>query len=82
MKRLHKFLKIFIFVQLGACAYRVFALYNDYLRHTDLYTTYSAPWYTDIIITIVITGIMVLLTWIACFVVGRVIKKRDESSEK
>ena len=65
-------------MQLGACSYRVFALYNDYLRHKELYATYSEPWYADIVLTVTLTAITVLITAIAYFVVDRIIKMRSQ----
>ena len=76
MKRFRKFLSIFNFVLIFACAFRVFAIYNNYTRHRELYATYSAPWYSSIIVTIILTVVMVLITTIVRFVVGQIIKKR------
>lgn len=76
MKKLHTFLKVFLFVQLGGCFGRVLAQYGDYKMHPALYEFYSAPWYTGILITAVLTAITVTLTAIAYFVVGHILKKR------
>lgn len=78
MKRLHGFLKVFIFVQLGACAGSVLQKYLDFVNHPELYAYYSAPWYTSITVTVILTAITVLLTTIAYFIVGHVIKKREQ----
>lgn len=75
MKGLHRFLKIFIWVQLGACFGRVLQRYIDFLKHPEWYTYDSAPWYTGITITVILTAITVLITTIAYFVVGYIIKK-------
>ena len=75
MKRFQKILLILIFVQIGACLLRAFAIYNDFTRHPDLYATYSAPWYTGILVTAAVTAVMVLVTVIIYFAVGRIIKK-------
>ena len=77
MKKLHTFLKVFIFVQLGACVGRVLANYVDYVRHPLLYQTWSAPWYTGSLIAVILTAITVTITTVAYFIVGRVIKKRE-----
>ena len=81
MKQLHKFLKAFIFVQLGACCGRVLAKYLDFVNHPEVYAYYSAPWYTGIAITVLLTAITLLLTAIAYFVVGHIIKKREQTKE-
>ena len=77
MKKLHVFLKVFIFVQLGACVGRVLANYVDYVQHPALYQFQSAPWYTQSLITVALTAITVTITAVAYFVVGHVIKKRE-----
>ena len=78
MKELHRFFKVFIFVQLGAFTARVFQVYNDYSRHRELYESQSAPWYTDIILTAILTAITVSITIIAYFIIGHIIKKRNQ----
>lgn len=75
MKKLHKFLKAFIFVQLGICASRVGGRYYDFVKHPEIYVSQSAPWYYDILFSVVFTAITVLVTTIAYFVVGHIIKK-------
>ena len=79
MKQLHKFLKIFIFLQLGSCCGRVLQRYLDFVNHPEIYAYYSAPWYTGITITVILTAITVLITTIAYFVVGHLIKKREQN---
>ena len=79
MKGLHKFLKVFIWVQLGACSGRVLQKYLDFVNHPEVYAHYSAPWYTGITITVILTAITVLITTAAYFVVGHIIKKREQN---
>ncbi len=79
MKGLHKFLKVFICVQLGACSGRVLQKYLDFVNHSEVYAYYSAPWYTGTIKTVILTAITVLITTIAYFVVGHIIKKREQT---
>ena len=69
MKPLQKFLSAFIFVQLGAFCGRALAVYIDYARHKEIYDTYSAPWYTRIIIAAILTAITVTITIIVYFIV-------------
>ena len=80
MEKLHTYLKVFLFVQLGGCLGRVLAQYGDYRMHPDVYMLYSAPWYTGILITLLLTAITVTLTAIAYFAVGHILKKRAERS--
>jgi len=79
VKDLHKFLRVFIWVQLGACSGRVLQKYLHFVNHPEVYASYSAPWYTGITVTVLFTAITVLLTTIAYFVVGRIIKKREQN---
>ena len=79
MKGLHKFLKVFIWAQLGSCCGRVLQRYLDFVNHPEVYAYYSAPWYTGITITVILTAITVLITTIAYFVVGHIIKKREQN---
>lgn len=79
MKRLHKFLKVFIFVQLGSCAGDVLRQYMHYVNHPERYITWSAPWYTGIQLTVALTAVTVALTAMAYFAVGRMIRRREVS---
>ena len=79
MKQLRNFLKIFIFLQLGTCCGRVLQRYLDFVKHPELYPYYSAPWYTGITITVILTATTVLITAIAYFGVGHIIKKREQN---
>lgn len=79
MMQLHKFLKIFIFVQLGFCCGHVLQRYLDFVNHPEIYAYYSAPWYTGITITVILTVITVLITTIVYFLVGNIIKKREQN---
>ena len=82
MEKAHKYLKVCIFVQLGACVGRILAKYYDYVKHPALYAMQSAPWYLSILITVCFTAVTVLLTTIAYFVIGRIIKKRKTDSSE
>ena len=77
MKGLRRFLVVLIFILLGACAFRSFAIYNDFIRHPELYATYSTPWYTSVIVTVVITILLVVIISIIYFLIGYIIKKRN-----
>ena len=78
MKELHKFLKVFIFVQLGACTGRVLAQYLDYVKHPGLYAMQSAPWYTGIEITLILNAAIISVATVAYILVGRSIRKGEE----
>ena len=82
MNQLHRFLKTFIFVQLGACCGRVLFRYLDYVNHPEWYALRSAPWYTGILLTVMLTAGMVLLTFLAYVLVGYVLKKRQRAGEE
>ena len=82
MKELHKFLRVFIFVQLGSCVGRAGRRYIDYMRYPDIYEMQSAPWYSGLMFTLILTAIMVTITTIAYFVVGNIIKKREQGKSE
>ena len=82
MKKTHQFFKVFIFVQLGACFGRILAKYIDYVKHPKVYEMQSAPWYTSIVITVILTIITVTITTIAYFIVGYFSKKRHNNQNK
>jgi len=78
MKELHKFLTIFIFVQLVACCGRVLGKYLDYVMYPKIYAMQSAPWYTGIMVTVILTTISVIITVIAYFIVGHFVNKNNQ----
>ena len=78
MKKLHQFLKVFIFVQLGACVGRVFVNYYDYVQHPLVYEVWSAPWYTGSLLTVALTAVAVTITAVAYFIVRHMIKKKEQ----
>jgi len=54
-------------------------MYLDFVNHPKIYAYYSAPWYTDITLTVILTAITVLITTIAYIFVGYIIKKREQN---
>ena len=69
MKKLEGFLKVFIFVQLGACAGRCLWRYVDYCLHPMIYAIQSAPWYLDCIVVLLLTAVTVGITLLAYLIV-------------
>lgn len=82
MKRLQKVLIVTNFLLLVACAFRSFAIYNDFTRHPDLYATYSSPWYSSIIVTVAITLVLIAIITVIYFIVGYINKKQNNKSVK
>ena len=82
MKRFHRFLKSFIWTQLGCCCGSVLHQYFHYKKHPEMYAFNSAPWYMDIAVSLTLTAITVLITLAAYFAVGRVISKRERNEAK
>uniref|UniRef100_UPI00405744AC hypothetical protein n=1 Tax=Agathobacter sp. TaxID=2021311 RepID=UPI00405744AC len=58
-------LNIVIGVSAGWLIGRVLWIVIDYNAHPDLYVSYSAPWYTQIIVALAFWGIVILLEVIA-----------------
>ncbi len=79
MEKLQKFLKAFIFVQPGIFLINALMQCIDYVKHPEVYMTWSAPWYTEIQITAIITAITVAITVVAYVAVGKIIKKRKDN---
>ncbi len=75
------FLKNFIFVELGAFVGKLLASYMHYKRYPKFFETMSAPWYTEIIFSAVFTAIIVALTFSVYFILGRIIKKKENQKE-
>ncbi len=82
MEKARSFLKVFIFVQLGACLGRFLWQYIDYKRNPGLYALTSAPWYTGPLVTAAFTAVTVALTLAAYLILGAVIRKRDGTAGK
>lgn len=77
MKKARSFLKNFIFVELGALVGKFLANYIHYRKYPKFYETMSAPWYTEIIFSAVITAIIVAITLVAYIILGNIIKKKE-----
>lgn len=60
-----KVLNIVIGVSVGCLIGRVLWIVVDYNSHPDLYVSYSAPWYTQIIVALAFWGIAILLEALA-----------------
>ena len=58
-------MNIVIGVSVGCLIGRVLWIVLDYNAHPDLYAAYSAPWYTQIIVALVLWGIAILFEGIA-----------------
>lgn len=71
-----KFLKVFFFVQLGACV-------GDLLRSALRYDKYltSAPLWVHFLPTLVLTAVSLMLTAIAYALVCRAIRKKEQKEE-
>ena len=64
-------LNIVIGASVGCLIGRVLWIIVDYTTHPDLYASYPAPWYTQIIVSLVFWGIAVLLEVLALLFVRR-----------
>lgn len=82
MKKARIFLKNFIFVELGALFGKFLASYMHYRKYPKFYETMSAPWYTEIIFSAIITAVIVALTFAVYLILGRIIKKKEAQEQK
>lgn len=81
-----RLLNIVIGVSAGCLIGRVLWIIVDYNAHPDLYASYSAPWYTQIIVALAFWDVAILLEVIALLFVRhrlnahpiiRVIERKD-----
>lgn len=68
-----------IVLQLSACAFRIFALYNDFIRHPHLAGSFPASWQTDALHTLLLTAVLVLFTLSIYFLLTCIFRKRVRS---
>ena len=76
MKDLRRFLKCFIFAQLGSL---VGFCIKKYHHFTNYPLRYTEPWYYSLTIPLIITAVAVTITVTAYFVVSHIIKKREQA---
>lgn len=72
MKKLNNFLNIIIGAFIGVFIGHGLYVLWDYKTHPEIYTSYSAPWYTSILVYGIITVLVVLIA----FVIKWFIRKR------
>ena len=70
-----KILNIITGASVGFYIGRVLWVLADYKMHPDIYLSYSAPWYTAIIVASLFWGVVILLEVIALLFVRHKIKK-------
>ena len=82
MKNLHRFLKIFIFVQFGSCCGRILAKYINYARHRELYAAQNWTWYSGIGLTVLLTLAILAVTAAVYFIIGCKIKNSETKNNE
>lgn len=78
MRKLHRFLKFFLFAQIGSCSGYILRIYNDCLKHPYMYEIPYVSLYSRVAPTIIRTAITVVITVVAYLIVGHKIKRRSE----
>jgi hypothetical protein len=73
--KLKRVMEIVIGSSVGVYLGRIIWIWIDYRSNPDLYALYSAPWYTQIIISSVISGSIVLIELIGYLFIRYKIKK-------
>ena len=81
MERIRTFLKVFLFVQLGACLGRALWLFIDYKCRPMVYEAQSAPWYTGALVTAAFTAATAVLTLAAYLILGHIMRKREKAGK-
>lgn len=79
LKKIRSFLKAFIFVDIGGFVGKSLFVFYHYKRYPGFYAMQSAPWYTEILATALVTAIIVTITLIAYIVLGYIIKKSAQA---
>lgn len=72
LEQINRVLNIIMGSSVGVLIGHGVYVYLDYKAHTDLYAMRSAPWYTSILVY----GIVTLITLIICFVIKLVVRKK------
>ncbi len=72
LEQINKVLNIIMGSSVGVLIGHGVYVYLDYKSHSDLYAMRSAPWYTSILVY----GIVTLITLIICFAMKFVLRKR------
>ena len=78
MKKLYSVLNTILWCFVGVFIGRSIYTIYDYIRYRELYETYSAPWYTGILMSAVITAIIVALCLVAMYFVKRKINASND----
>lgn len=82
MKKARGFIKAFIFTELGMAVGKSMAAYSHYKKYPQFYETMSAPWYTQLIVSLLINAAIVIISVIVYIVLGKIIQKREAQENK
>jgi len=77
MEGLRKFLKVFIFVELGSCVGRMLWHYVDYRKRPWLYELTSDTWFSRAAPYVIVAAAVIVVTAAAYFLLGYAIKRRN-----
>lgn len=75
LTKIQTFIKYFIFACIGGFVGKSIFAYIHYINHPGFYEIQSAPWYTEILVSLFATGIIILIVFIIYLLIGRKIKK-------
>lgn len=78
MKKLEKYLKLAIYVELCLCTGRILYQCIDRWLRPMTYAAQSAPWYLGCIVTLVANGILIGITAILHLIVRHRNKRREQ----
>lgn len=81
MKKARQFLKCFILIELGSCFGKSLFQWMHYRNYPKYYALRSAPWYMEILVSVLVTAVVVLLSALAYWLLGRKIKKQEQQIE-
>ena len=72
LQRINQLLNIIMGSSVGVFVGHGIYVYSHYRKYSDLYRTYSAPWYTSILFY----GVILLIALAVCFILKVVIQKK------
>ena len=76
MEKLYRILKIFLWCAIGIFVGQSIYQCYDYYARPGLYASNSAPWYTSILLSGVVTLIIVLLTLLVMWMIQKKLSKK------
>lgn len=79
LEKVRDFVKTFIFVELGAGTARSIMEYFEYRKYGHLT---SAPWYVGVVGTMLVTAVVIAVSFLIWLILGYMIKRQNEKPDE